>query len=753
MNLKQIPGIPLGSQVDLSNCDREPIHIPAKIQAFGAMLVVQLSNKQVLARSNNAHEWLSSENLPSVGSTLQTSLLTDLITQVQQCDEGVPTSVRLVREDGRKLLATGHHVDGLAIIEIELDNETPEAEAHLLRKLFAGIERKSVEVLYQSTVDVIREFIGFDRVMLYQFHEDQHGSVIAEAKCDDQEPFLGLHYPAGDIPEPARRLYELKWVRTIADSHATPVEMQPSLVTVIAGDGERDAQPINLSFSNLRAISPIHLEYLRNMGVAASMSISVLSGGKLWGLIACHNRTPRVVTPHQRDTCELAGSLLSAYLSSRRQEELLKLRVQINENIAEQLAGMSKQDDFVSSIAQSAPWIANLFRSDGFIWVHGDDRFYWGETPTEMQTTKLLDALDQQNQEPIVYTDKATAWRSDTQSFAGRLPGLMVLRLGQRVGGALLLFRAPYMTSVQWAGDPKRNEADESGRLSPRKSFAKFTQTVQDRSLPWSAMDRETAETLLSTLNSMVVEQASRMRRANEELRQLNADLDAFAYAASHDLKEPLRGIRHHLFMLEQAGDLVGPAFDRGLSSLKRLVGRMSDLLDGLLRFSRAGRQELHWEAFLLSEVVEQARDVAFGGMPPSEVEIKVIEDGQFHGDFSCVREVISNLLTNAVKYNTQPIKQIVLSCVDVVHSPLARNLEFQKNVVRVRDNGIGIPADSQQRIFDIFTRLHGHADFGGGSGAGLTIVRRMVERHGGKIAIESDGRNGSTFYFGWPPQ
>ncbi len=750
------PGAALTPPADLTNCDKEPLHTPAGIQGFGCMLVVRLSDTQIVSVSANIADWFNQGVVPSVGCSLNTyhPVLTHLIQDVSSKPEG--SQIRRVSEAlcESLVIVTAHHFKGLAILEVEsIDDDYPHPNAGLLERLFSGVEHKSIEDLYQSTVEIIRDFTGFDRVMMYQFHEDDHGSVVAEVKQSEQESYLGLHYPAGDIPVPARRLYELKWIRTISNSCASPIPLNPSVV--LESECQRtssDTIPIDLTYADLRAISAIHLEYLRNMGVVASMSISILSGGKLWGLIACHHRSVKVVSPRQRDACELAGSLLSVYLSSRRQEELLKSRVEISDNLTQHISSMANQDDFVTSISEAAPWIASVFRANGLILIHGEDSFHWGETPSKLEAGRLLEALNRQTQEPIVFTENIAQWRPEMLSLAKRLPGLMVLRLGHRAGGTLQLFRAPYTASINWAGDPSQSDSDENGRLTPRKSFAKFTQSVEDRSLSWSKIDRETAETLLSTLNSFVVEQASRLRRTNDELRQLNTDLDAFAYAASHDLKEPLRGIRHHLFMLEQAGELAGPAFERGLSSMKRLVGRMSDLLDGLLRFSRAGRQELQWETFGLGDVVDQACDVAFGGLPPDNVQVEVAREATLVGDFACVREILSNLITNATKYNVQPIKKIEIRRANVRETPLSRNNGYGNNVVFVRDNGIGIPFGSQQKIFDIFTRLHSQTEYGGGSGAGLTIVRRMVERHGGKITIESDGQSGCTFYFGWEP-
>ncbi|MCC9655185.1 ATP-binding protein [Rhodopirellula halodulae] len=752
MNSHFAPGTLLDGPVDLNNCDREPIHIPAQIQAFGGLMVVRLVDREIVSVSENLDQCFSPQRCPAVGETCPDELA-ELVSQIsapESSDEGYAVRDRSLAIGELGWMVTAHRSGAFALLEFELEsNATNASDLSLLERLFKHSSTSDLSTVYQSTVEVIRAFTGFDRVMLYQFHEDQHGSVIAEMKREDQESFLNLHYPAGDIPVPARRLYELKWIRTVADSSGETVPMVPPLIAKTS-EPDADELPIDMSYSELRAISPIHLEYLRNMGVGASMSISVLDSGRLWGLIACHHDSPKVVAPKQRDACELAGVLLSTYLTSRRQQQALKHRVEVGERISAQISEIAKQDDLNQAMINAAPWMMELFNAEGLVWVHEGDVYHAGATPSEAQTRTLLSSLDQQNQDSIVYTNCVAKWQRWDDSFAERLPGMMAMRMGQRFGGMLMLFRGPHEEHLNWAGDPNKSVTDESGRLSPRKSFEQYRQTVSGQSLPWTATDRETAESLLSAMNLLVVEQAAKVRRINEELRTLNADLDAFAYAASHDLKEPLRGIHHHVYMMEQAQELAGATFEKGMQSLKRLTGRMSDLLDGLLRFSRAGRQDLQWETFSLSEVMDQAMDVAFGGLCPNDVEVQVKPDGELSGDFTCVREILTNLITNSVKYNDQQFKQIVAGITAVNDTPLGRRTEFESNVLFLRDNGIGIAPEYQSKVFEIFTRLCEPGEYSGGSGAGLTIVRRLVERHGGDVAVESDGKTGSTFFVGW---
>ncbi|WP_436717300.1 ATP-binding protein [Roseiconus lacunae] len=789
-----LPGTPLQGPVELTNCDREPIHLPATIQPHGCMIAVRESDETdrrlIVSVSENLFQWIPERCLAthaSVASITENDShhkgpIADDTPRADDCQSliGQPIATiapeleslaqvvsshregkrlrRPVQIGDRSLIASAHHCDDLILIELERDLAPDNTIGpELVGQLFAGLEDQQLEQIYQSTIEIIRSFTGFDRVMLYRFHDDDHGSVIAEAKRDDQEAFLGLHYPAGDIPLPARRLYVLNWIRVVSDVNADPIPMSPAMIGEpgASTDQASSSRSIDMSYAQLRAISPIHLEYLRNMGVGASMSISIINGDRLWGLIACHHRTEKVLSPDQRDVCELAGSLLSTYLSSRRQESLLARRIEINDNIAQRAMQFANREDLQQAILDSAPWFTELLSADGIAFHHRDQILCWGTTPDETQVQALLKQLNEQTEDHLAFTDKLSNWIPEASDYKDQIAGMLAIRLGRKHSGELLFFRAPYASTIHWAGDPVKSETDESGRLSPRKSFAKFTEQVEGTSLPWSPAERETAETLRATLNNLVIEQADRVQRINDELRQLNADLDAFAYAASHDLKEPLRGLNHYLYLLEQ-GPKNDATFQKGIGGLKRLVGRMGELLDGLLRFSRVGRQDLRWETFDLKDAMAQAIDILFGGRNPDGVRVTLVNDATIVGDFSCVREILMNLISNAIKYNESPEKVIEIGQVDYRQSPLNQFPEFGPNVMFVRDNGIGIDEKYREQVFDIFRRLHQHDQYGGGSGAGLTIVRRIIERHGGRVQIVAQesgaSLSGTTFFFGWEP-
>lgn len=735
----------LGQEITLTNCDTEPIHIPGAVQSHGCLVVIRNSNFRIVAVSDNLAEFLNTSPKSAIGLDVR-SFFGDanqlaLDPQILTAASGKSPVVRhQVTLNGTRFAVSRRTNEHLSFLQFEPnDNPASIESAGILTALLRNQNNAPVEDCYEMIVSEIRQATGFDRVMLYQFHEDLHGSVVAEECHADMEPFLGLHYPAGDIPLPARKLYERNWIRTIADTRAEPSAL-------LADPDEPSVQPLDLSDCELRAVSPIHLEYLQNMKVGASLSISVMDGERLWGLICCHHNSPRHVTPQQRDTCELLGTTLSAFLTGRRQQDYLKVRLSISEVLPSKIDLNPTDNEFSFELEDAVPLLLEAMEADGVAWIDRQRKRVWHQTPSETILTQIVEKLRQKPDVDLAYTDQLSSWLENHDDSPLNCSGMVAISVGRKIdNGVLLIFRRPMAQKINWAGNPEKSVVDEQGRLSPRKSFEAFQQDVVGRSRPWSDLHKDTARSILATLKTLVVERAALLENANEELRQLNGDLDAFAYAASHDLKEPLRGIQFYARMLASADSLGDEEYQGRLQGLSTIVQRMDHLLDGLLRFSRAGRSDLELSQFDLKTAVEQTVDGLALNINESSARVSVEPNGQIRADVACVQEILANLLTNAIKYNESEVKQITVGLADTQQTPLGPG--FGGKAIFVKDNGIGIAQKHHDEIFDVFRRLHGPDEFGGGSGAGLTIVRRMVERHGGRITLQSSPA-GTTFYF-----
>jgi chemotaxis family two-component system sensor kinase Cph1 len=287
-------------------------------------------------------------------------------------------------------------------------------------------------------------------------------------------------------------------------------------------------------------------------------------------------------------------------------------------------------------------------------------------------------------------------------------------------------------------------ETDGEIRLMPRSSFALWKESVTGRCEAWHKYDKEAVAELRQAIMEIILNRATEIERANQALAEANIELDSFAYVASHDLKEPLRGIHHMASFLKRSLDKELPSEEAAqLETILKLTRRMDDLLETLLQYSRTGRVELEIKKTGVDAIVDEAL-VACQRLI-LERGTRIRRQGSL-GSVYCDRvrlgEVFTNLIANAAKYNDKADRWVEIG---VEIGPPRRYY--------VKDNGIGIEADAMERIFEIFRRAHGPKAFGGGVGAGLTISRRIVERHGGRLWVDSEPGRGSTFYFTLGPE
>ncbi|WP_152191904.1 SpoIIE family protein phosphatase [Georgenia satyanarayanai] len=490
-DLTLAPDVP----VDLDNCAREPIHVPGSVQPRGVLLV--LHDGVVVQASASTAELLGRDVDDVLGSTLVDVVGTaaaDAVTRHTQLPGDVrdrnPLLVRL--PDGREWDAIVHHPPGaeqLLGLELEpADGPRPLSYANtfqLVRGSLSELNRaRSLDELYDVTAREVRTLTGFDRVMVYRFDASFNGEVVAEAKRPDLNAFHGLHYPATDIPAQARALYELNWIRLISDIGYTPSPLVPPLNPVTAA-------PLDLTYATLRSVSPIHIEYLQNMGVTASMSISLLKDGKLWGLIACHHYSGQHAPPYGiRAAAEFLGSVLSLRLVAQVEED----RISAVRRVAHDLAGLvaaSRDEDLplTEALAQH-PALLPIMEADGAI-VRAQGRTACvGQTPPAPEAVLAWAAASGRE---VTSTDSLSA-----DVGAGVAAGALAVNLAD--GDAVIWLRREVATSVDWGGDPHnkaiaRREGD-SVRLSPRKSFERWREIVRGSSPPWTDDQLDTATVL-----------------------------------------------------------------------------------------------------------------------------------------------------------------------------------------------------------------------------------------------------------------
>ncbi|MBD3563332.1 GAF domain-containing protein, partial [Planktothrix sp. FACHB-1355] len=395
--------------VDLTNCDKEPIHIPGLIQPHGILFALQEPQLKILQVSHNTSEILGIHPQELLEEKLQTFLDSQLIEQIQKkLAEGLgtinPLKLSINTQKG-ELFFDGilHRSDGALILELEPVTSKEFSNFfslyHLIQAPITKIQKTTtLNQLCQAIVEEVRKLTGFDRVMVYQFDAEDAGTVIAEDKLEELASYLGLHYPASDIPRQARHLYGLNLLRLIPDVNYQPVELFPV-------DNPVTDRPLDLSFSVLRSVSPIHIEYLKNMGVGASMSISLIRNQKLWGLIACHHQSPRYVSYEIRTACELLGKVMALELASKEDNEKLDYRIQLNSIQSKFVEAISQEESFVDGLLKERSNLLDLVGAQGAAIYATESLTLIGQTPELADIQELINWLATTNDRDIFNTD------------------------------------------------------------------------------------------------------------------------------------------------------------------------------------------------------------------------------------------------------------------------------------------------------------------------------------------------------------
>ncbi len=529
--------------VTLGNCDREPIHVPGAIQPHGVLVACREDDELTVEHvSSNAADVFglapdaivdrSAANLfDAAGVGLLRSLADE-----KALREKNPAP--LTSRTGAALEAVLHRSGGLLVIELEQSRGTPRGFEPALRHAIVRLQAATdVGSLTRYAAEEVRRLTGFDRVMVYRFDADWNGEVVAEARRDDLEPFLGLHYPASDIPAQARRLYTQNWIRLIPDVAYTPSRLVPDQTAAVRA-------PLDLAHAHLRSVSPIHIEYLKNMGVTASMSISLVSDGVLRGLIACHHYSgPHRVRFSVRETAEYLGQALSWNLRvlEHADESARALRVQRCE--AELATNLAAADDVLAGLA--VPALAELTGAAGAAVVLEEGVRTVGKTPDDRRIGEIVAWLRSTGHDTFA-TDHFAAEYAPAERWDGVVAGLLATTLSNELGEYLLWFRPSAERTVDWAGDPRKQVVQTSAaapRLSPRGSFALWRETVRGRSLPWQPWQIEAASNVRRLLIGGVRRRAAAIRALNDRLSDADRAKDVFIATTSHELRTPLNAI------------------------------------------------------------------------------------------------------------------------------------------------------------------------------------------------------------------
>jgi two-component system, chemotaxis family, sensor kinase Cph1 len=731
-------------EVDLTTCDREPIHIPGSIQPHGVLLVVDrygFAVEQVAGDTRSLLGFSPDEILRnSVCALFEPEIGIFIRSQLSTATSLLAPIIRLgiaSRRSKQPLDLTLHSQGQTSIFELELASPRtatlvvePIAQ---LKTLVAAVQATtSVDECCVAAAQALRAATGFDRAMIYRFLPDGSGMVAAEDATNGLESFLGLHYPASDIPKQARELYRRNWLRTIPDIAYVPQPLVPE-------KNPRTGQPIDMSHCGLRSVSPIHLEYLRNMGVCATLSASIVCRDQLWGMLVLHHYTPRYPAAELRIVCETFAQILSLQLEAGLKAESAVLQNdtrQVRENLITRLSGVSE----IGGTLASWDLLSYVGASGAVICLDGRLRFV-GETPTHEEILALVEWMNG-IQEPLFATQHLAIAYPPAAEYAAVASGVLAVGLSREPRDYVMWFRREIGHTVRWAGDPgKPTRAERHGvRLTPRGSFAEWLEVTKMQAAPWSEVDLEAAGALRVVLLESILRSADLVRRERaieaakavaeelerrvaqrtDQLRALVADLEAtedrqrrqIARDLHDDLGQTLAAARIRLTALcdDQRDDVslqaqeVGALIDRASGAIHSLASHLApDVLHelGLI-------PALEW----LGEDIEHT----FG------LRVNMIDDGHpkplAQETRSILYRAVRELLINVSRHAQTDSATVDSQCQD------------GRIIIRVSDSGVG---------FDT-ARVFGESR----SGLGLISLRERLTLIGGSAEVHSVPGEGS---------
>lgn len=523
-------------EADLSNCERELIHLAGSVQPHGALLVLSAADGVVRQASRNCeavlgrgHERLIGERLDALGGDLAERVRT--LVPALADGEALPLQVRTAA--GEYEGGLHRHPGGGGLLIVELERIAPALggidvaavpQPMLLEEVSAALRRfsaaASIGALADAAVQSVRELTGYDRVMVYKFDPDGHGKVIAEAREPRLDSLLGHHYPASDIPQRARELYLRNRVRVLVDVHYEPVPVLPRLVP---GSG----QELDMSLCYLRSMSPLHLQYLKNMGVTATLVISLVREGQLWGLIAAHHYAPRNLRYPLRAACDLLAEVIATRIAAIENYAHAQVAILVRRLEQRLVEATSIEGDWRLALFRNPRTLLQPLEATGAALFHDGEILSTGEVPATPELRELLRwVADRPGDAPFACSSVAKA----NPALDALTPsGVLAVRLSTTRPDYLMWFRKEQLLTVTWAGDPtKPVVSDNPLELSPRRSFAAWSEIVRGTALPWSATETALAHAIGGALVDIIVQVgAVRLLIAEHQLAQVRATVQS----------------------------------------------------------------------------------------------------------------------------------------------------------------------------------------------------------------------------------
>ncbi|MEA5533366.1 ATP-binding protein [Crocosphaera sp. XPORK-15E] len=756
----------------ITDISRNCLQFPNSIQGQGVLFVLQEPELIITQVSDNteqffgvAAESLIDQNIAKLFRQSELDIIRDRLHR-DNLEWYNPIKLLLYFDEKSEVFegVLRRQPEGL-ILELEVAGYPYQASHlsfyHLFRSCYGRIKKgNNLGELSQKLAQEIRYITGFDRVMVYQFKEDESGVVIAEEKAVTLNSFLDLHFPATDIPPAARELYHQSLLQLISNVNGEPVAIIPE-------QNSLTNKPLNLSLSGLRSFSPCHVEYLKNMGVSASMSLGLIKDNKLWGIIACHHYSPKYISYEVRKICEfLAESVIDHLLTAQKtkdwqQGDLIKqLQIYLKTPLNNEINLLTR---LVHHESQS---LLNLVNAQGVAICYGDSITLVGNTPHKSAIRDLIIWLETHQRQNVFATHKLSKIYPQGQAIKTEASGILEISiLLNNASYHIIWFRPEVVKTVNWAGDPNQSiSLDKEGKiyLSPRQSFKLWKETVKETAIPWQPFEQEAAEKLRDALLLAALEFShTAMQEAAHKAETANRAKSEFLANMSHELRTPLNAILGFAQVMRRSPTLQTD-HQENLSIITRSGEHLLSLINQVLDLSKieAGRITFNKKDFdfyrLLDDIEdmfqfkaeEQGLQLLFERSPDVPQYIKT--------DQVKLRQVLINLLNNALKFTEEGgvslrVRGEKLTFVDTDKpQEIDNTLLFSERmiIVEIEDTGPGISVDELDNLFEAFMQTQTGKDSHEGTGLGLPISRQFVHLMGGEMTVNSEVGRGTIFRF-----
>lgn len=733
-------------KVDLSNCDKEPIHIIGRIQPHGLLITIDRQSFSIEQVSSNiadfvpdteVQQWLGRSIFDFLPPQSKPGFEADFLTKgsgiIQLCD--------------RQFYGFGHISGDKIVLECEPYTDPLEQEKlqqleklSLLKSQLNQLEDpfKMADLVAKD----MQQYLGYDRVNVIRFDRNWNSEVIGESLKGDADAFLGHRFPASDIPQVARNLLLRKTIRQIPDVKGKAVDIVPYI-------NPCTGVPTNILRSELRNPSEIHLEYLNNMGVRSTISFSIITKGRLWGLVTCHNNNPKFVEAWKRQIAFLMTQAFASEIASTQKAADLKLLKQLTQRRLELLDALEKHVDLATGLRQEQ--LHTLLATEGIgAAVLLDQKLYsYGPTPSEDELARIFQWLVENNPKKVFHTRSLWKVFPEAIMYKDQACGLLALEIS-KYNKEYLLFFKPEIPRVRiWAGEPEKPELRDGAYIHPRKSFEKWEEVVRGKSDKWSKNELDVAKTFVKDLTAFQLrDQAVSLRQLNSQLKMTanrlqakNSQLEDFSLIMAHNLRGPMNNILllHEYYQEEPTEENSQFLLQKIPAIVENMITTMNDL--NKLMDTRL-EDELPAEEVGLAELIQrewenlQTEDIqAAGAKLMADLKVPYVSLPKVYAE-----SILHNFISNALKYRSSERNPRIE----------VKTWEESEDIyLAVADNGLGMDLNAVgDKLFGLYKTFHFHKQ---AKGMGLYLTKMQVEALGGKITVASEPDKGTMFTVSFP--